>query len=504
MSLEYTPLQEIPSAVSRLRDSFHTRQLDLLEMRETLLKSLHQGVLEYTDIFKEALYEDFHRAPFETATQEINPVLAEIQYTLKNLKKWSKPEKGFGSPFLVFLPVSQYVEKIPLGTVLIISAFNYPILLSLSPVIGALAAGNCVVLKPSEITPRFSAALTKMLTERIPSAFLRVINGGVPETTVLLQQRFDKILYTGSGRVGKIVSIAAAKQLTPVVLELGGKSPAFLSKSLSSSNLKTAVKRILWGKFGNAGQVCTAVDYLLVERSLHQKVVELVKETAAVLFSDEQNFTHIANEANFKRLVGLLSSTKGNLLLGGVTDDQERYISPTVFDNVQWDDALMQDEIFGPILPILVYDTVTEVVDKITSTHDTPLAAYIYSNDDREISYFKQRVRSGSFFINDGVMHSINFNAPFGGVGTSGQGSYHGKYSYKTFSHERLVSKQRWFTEPLLDARYPPYTKAKEKNLTFLFLPFGKSAVAIQRIQYGALLAVLCTIVAIGLGIGLR
>lgn len=477
--LQYTQIKDIAPTVQKLRKSFHTRELDPIENRIYELGKLYDAINENSELLIAALQKDFHRARLETTVCEISPLLAEIRHIINNLGKWARPSSPASVPFVPFALTGKKIERIPLGTVLVISAYNYPVLLSISPIAGAIAGGNNVVFKPSELTPNLAQALTEVLPRYLSPTVLKIVNGGVEETTELLAQKFDKIMYTGSGRVGKIISVAAAKHLTPVVLELGGKSPAVISSSLSEKQLKITARRIAWGKFSNAGQVCVATDYLLVDAKIYDKFVQLLKTVIEEEFfpnlTAESDYSHIATETAYNRLVKLLSSTKGELVTGGVTDSSARFISPTVYQNVSWDDLLMEDEIFGPLLPVVKFDNLDKEIENIIEYHDTPLAAYIYSNDKKEINNFFKRVRSGSAFVNDATIQCVSLTTPFGGVGQSGQGGYHGLSSFKTFTHERPVFKQAFWSEPLFEGRYPPYTSINETLLTATFLPFGKN-----------------------------
>ncbi|GMM38462.1 hexadecenal dehydrogenase [Saccharomycopsis crataegensis] len=486
--LKYTDISSIPNIVSSLNQSFHTRALDSIDLRIKILTDLYNAIRSHSEELCEALYKDFHRSKFETATHEISPTLAELQHVISNIKKWAKPKSGPYAPALPFLTMGKKLERIPLGVVLIISAFNYPLFLSISPVVGAIAAGNCVVFKPSEITPHFSTVLTKLLESTVSPDYLRVVNGAIPETTSLLEQKFDKILYTGSGRVGKIVSQAAARHLTPVVLELGGKSPAIISKSLSNSELKIAIKRIIWAKFANAGQICVTVDYLLIDEVVYDEAIKCIQETVKEFFSkldsSSEGYTHIASQRGYDRLVSLMGSTKGDILVGGVTDETKRFIYPTIYTGITWDDSLMEDEIFGPLLPIIKFSDINHTISDIISNHDTPLAAYIFSQDSSEINLMQTRVRSGGLFINDCMIHVGNIAAPFGGIGKSGHGTYHGESSFKTFSHERMVLRNQYWSEKLYESRYPPYKNTNKKLLSFVFLPIEDLETK-RNIKYG-------------------
>lgn len=416
-----------------------------------------------------ALKADFNRPTFETLATEYTAVLGELSYFISNINSLIK-EGPRGRIPSAFSTVNIEIEKIPLGTILVVSPFNYPLLLSLSPLIGAFAAGNNVVLKlPGDQLPNFTNVLQKMIENVFDKKHVFVVSGGVPESTELFNDvKFDKIIFTGSTKVGKIVQEAAAKTLTPVILELGGKSPVFVTKSVSS--LDTLVKRLLWGKFTNSGQTCVAPDYVLVDEQVYEKFIEKLDLEFNKTYKDitpESDFAHLVNAAAFNRLTGYLKNTKGKVLLGGSVSEKSNFIQPTVITNVDWDDALMSDEIFGPILPIIKYKSLEDTISKVISEHDTPLSMYILGNDKKEIEMIK-RIRSGSIAINEFLMTAGCHATPFGGVGTSGNGNYHSKWSIDSFTHQRTIMKQPIWAESLLSNRYYPYTDSKFFMISFI------------------------------------
>ncbi|ODV58969.1 hexadecenal dehydrogenase, partial [Ascoidea rubescens DSM 1968] len=473
--LPYTSIDEIPTIVQESHQFYHSRRLDDIEYRLDQLRQIYFAIEDNIELFKQALIKDFNRPAFETNLLEYTTLLNDLNYIINNLKKWDKPEYISKSPFFLFSSTKEvYIQSISLGVVLIISSFNYPLLLTLQPIIGAIAAGNCVIAKPSELTSHFTSILIKKLNERVDQNVLKFVNGSVEEVTTLLNQPFDKILYTGSKTVGRIVAEKASKNLTPVILELGGKSPAIITNNINlKKNLKTILKRILWGKFTNGGQTCIAVDYLLVPSEIYDIVttgfIKLIIEDEFFpdLTSSDENFAHIINQKNFDRLMNLLNNSNGQLVTGGHYDSKTNFIEPTVLKNVKWDDITMSDEIFGPILPIVKYDNLVEACDKIIQYHDTPLSAYIFSDDKNEVEYFFKRIRSGSGIVNDVLVQPAVINAPFGGIGQSGYGNYHGKYSFDSFVHKRTMVKQPFWNEFLLKCRYPPFST---KNYNFLSL----------------------------------
>ncbi|KAK6462116.1 putative fatty aldehyde dehydrogenase [Scheffersomyces coipomensis] len=482
--LEYTPLDQIPIGVQKLKDAFHTTQkTHSVQYRLNQLRNVYFKIKDNIDEICETLELDFYRSASETKNLEIVIGLNELVHTMSSLHKWVKPEP------VTDLPVSLqtnpiYIEKIPLGVVLIISPFNYPFLLSLSAIIGALAAGNVVVFKPSELTPNFAKLFTRLLSESLDEDIFFTINGGIDETTKALEQKYDKIMYTGNNFVGRIIAKKAAETLTPVILELGGKSPAFVLNDVKDSDIPVIARRIIWGRFTNGGQTCVAVDYVLVHESIHKKLVEEIKRIIDEEFyaefktldnSDDSStitpsYTHVIHDRAFKNLSNIITTTKGDIITGGEVNSTTRFISPTVIDNVSWDDSSMKGEIFGPILPIIKYSNLSTALDDlISSGHDTPLAQYIFTsgktsrNSNPQVNQVVTKIRSGATMINDVVLHVGLVNAPFGGVGNSGYGSYHGIYSFRAFTHERTTFEQKLWNDTALKARYPPYNDKKNK-----------------------------------------
>ncbi|KAF9960571.1 aldehyde dehydrogenase 3, member A2 [Modicella reniformis] len=360
-----------------------------------------------------------------------------------------------------------HIRKDPLGVVLIIGAWNYPLNLLLAPAVGAIAAGNTVVLKPSEIAPNTAMVLSSLLPTYLDQRAYRIINGAVDETSLLLEQKFDHIFFTGSGSVGKIIMGAAAKQLTPVTLELGGKSPAFVARDV---DIAIAARRLIWGKFFNCGQTCIAPDYIIIERGIEDKFVEACKTSLQEFYGTNpqasQSYGRIVNKNHHQRLRALLDQTKGKVVHGGELDEEDRYISPTLVMGVDKDDKLMEGEIFGPILPFMVVDRMVEGVNYVNSV-DQPLALYVFSKNKKLIDYILDHTRSGGVVVNDALVHFIASNLPFGGTGPSGIGNYHGKRSFDVFSHERSAIIKTMGMEKLLDLRYPPYSEKKTRWLDF-------------------------------------
>lgn len=432
--------------------SQHTKSL---HFRKEQLRKLKQLIQEHEALLYEAIYKDFKKSEFETYGTELSFLYKDIDYYLKNLDALAKPQSIATN--WVNLPAKSSIVYEPLGNTLVIGAWNYPYQLSLAPAIAAIAAGNTCIIKPSELPENTMKAMAKVINENFDPAYLFVAEGGVEETTELLTLRFDKIFFTGSPRVGKIVYKAAAEHLTPVTLELGGKSPAIITPE---ADLETAAKRIVWGKFINAGQTCVAPDYLYVHEEVKQKFIVLLKEELKkrAYAPQAEHYCQIINDRNFERLQKMIDPQK--VVYGGETDPENRYIAPTLMDQVTWEDAVMQEEIFGPILPILGYTRLEETLSLIRH-EEKPLSAYLFSNSSEEQKLFTEQLSFGGGCINDTLMHLSNDRLPFGGVGNSGIGNYHGKYGFEAFSHAKALLKKPNYLEPEL--KYPPYTDFKKK-----------------------------------------
>lgn len=472
--LEYTDIDDISKGVERLRFAFHNKgKTHSIQYRLNQLRNVYFAVKDNINHLCEALEKDFHRPPSETKALEVSVGLAELVKIMANLHKWAQPLTVTDLP-LSFKGTPIYVERIPLGVVLVISPYNYPFFLSFSAVVGALAAGNAVVLKQSEATPHFSQLFSEILSNALDDDIFFPVNGAVTETTALLDQKFDKIMYTGNNTVGKIVAKKAAETLTPVILELGGKSPAFVLDDLNDSDIQTVAQRIAWGSFCNAGQTCVAVDYVLVHSSKKQKLVDALKKVVEEKFyhsidKNDANFAHMIHSRAYDGLMSKIKLTKGKIITGGSGDAASRYIAPTIIDNVSWDDLTMQSELFGPVLPILEYTDLDSAIDEARRQHDTPLALYIFTGGAQsrkknvKVDRIRAKIRSGGTIVNDVVMHVGVTSAPFGGIGQSGNGSYHGFNSFKAFTHERTVMEQKFFNEFALNSRYPPYKLKNDK-----------------------------------------
>ena len=432
---------------------FNSHATKDLDFRKVQLQKLKKVVKSNEKLLYDAIYQDFGKSEFETFGTEISFVYKDIDYYLKNLKSFAKPKSVLTN--IVNQMGSSKIVFEPLGNCLVIGAWNYPYQLTLTPVIAAIAAGNTCMIKPSELPENTMKAMAKLINENFDPQFLYVVEGGVEETTAILKLRFDKIFFTGSPRVGKIVYKAAAEHLTPVTLELGGKSPAFVTEK---ADLNIAARRIVWGKFINAGQTCVAPDYLYVAENIKAKFLKvLIEEIKKRNYTDNvDHYCKIINERNFDRLEKMIDREK--VVFGGETNREKRYISPTVLDHVTWEDAVMQEEIFGPILPILTYKNLETAMQTVVEG-EKPLSAYLFSNDAKEQELFTDKLSFGGGCINDTLMHLSNDRLPFGGVGNSGIGHYHGKFGFEAFSHQKAILKKSNYLEPEL--KYPPYSDAK-------------------------------------------
>lgn len=428
---------------------FKSGQTKNYEFRKRSLKQLRQAIKKNEGKITEALHKDLNKSAFESYSTEIGILLNEISFVLKHLKSWMKP-KRVKTP-MTHVGSSSYIYPEPYGVTLIIAPWNFPFQLAITPLVGAIAAGNCAIIKPSEFTPHTSAVIKEIIAHNFGSEFISVIEGGIETNQALLKQPFDYIFFTGSPQVGKIVMKAASEHLTPVTLELGGKSPCIVHQD---AHLQLAAKRIAWGKFLNAGQTCIAPDYLYVHRDIHDEFLQIFKEEVANLYGKNvlanEDYSHIINEGHFNRLLALME--EGEIFFGGGVDESRNKIEPTVMTKVSWEDPVMQGEIFGPILPVLAYENLEEVYEGIDHS-PKPLALYLFTEDERVEEEVLATVRFGGGSINDTVYHFANPHLPFGGVGSSGLGAYHGEKSFEAFSHQKGVLKQT--TDFDIPVRYP-------------------------------------------------
>lgn len=437
---------QIREIVDAQKAYFRTNVTLPIEFRLEQLKKLEKLLHAHEQELYDAIYNDFGKSKHHTQLTETLPLFEELHLAIKNLKEWAKPRKV--STNLMNQPGKSYIVAEPLGTTLVIGAWNFPYNLSLTPVVGSMLAGNTTVLKPSELPAETSRVMAKIINENFDPAYLHVVEGGICETTALLNQRWDKIFFTGSPQVGKIVNQAAAPHLTNVTLELGGKNPAIFAKDAS---VGVSVKRMIWAKFINSGQLCLAPDYVLVHKSIKDEVLQcMVAEIEKHDYSVERgNFTRIINERNFDRVVDLIDPEK--VYYGGDSNREQRVIQPTIIHNISLDDPIMQEEIFGPVIAVLEFDTLDEAFDIVRSI-EKPLAGYLFSHDRETKDRFLAEIPFGSGAINDAVMQITNTNLPFGGVGNSGMGRYHGEYSLECFSHMKPVLEKYFDFE--LDFKY--------------------------------------------------
>lgn len=446
------------------RQFFKMQKTKDIKFRKQQLKKLSKAIKQYENDLLDALYKDLGKSKVEAYSTEIGFTLKSIKLARKELKNWTKTRQ-VDTPIYMF-PSKSYIMKEPYGTVLIIGPFNYPVQLLFEPLIGAIAAGNTVVLKPSELTPNVSSVIKTMIEATFEEQYISVIEGGIEETQSLINLPFDYIFFTGSDKVGKIVYEAASKNLVPVTLELGGKSPVIVDET---ANIKVASDRIAFGKFTNAGQTCVAPDYILVNKKVKQQLIEALKKSITEFYGhhveESPDFGRIVNEKHFNRLNDLLAIHQNDIIFGGTSNQENRYISPTLIDNLSLQSKIMDEEIFGPLLPIISYDDFNEAID-IVQSKPKPLSCYLFSEDENTTQRVLNELSFGGGAINDTLMHLANPNLPFGGVGMSGMGQYHGKYSFETFSHDKSYI----FKTTRLDTSviYPPY-KGKFKYIKTFF-----------------------------------
>lgn len=453
--MEAKPLVDAQRAYFMKGETFDVRfRLEALDKLKKAIKRHEQDLLE-------AIQTDLGKSAAEAYMCEVGLTLSEISHFQKHLKCWSRTRIKH-TPLTNFASKSMIIQE-PYGVVLIMSPWNYPVLLALEPLVGAIAAGNTVVLKPSAYSPATSAVMATMIEDTFAPEYISVVKGGRAENQSLLEQKFDYIFFTGGVQVGKLVMQKAAEHLTPITLELGGKSPCVIDHT---ANLRIAARRIVFGKWLNCGQTCIAPDYALVEESVHDEFVRLLIEEEKKMYGEDamqnKNYGKMINRKHFDRVFGLIEQSK--VVLGGKADEASLRIEPTILDHVTAEDAVMQEEIFGPILPVLTVKNTQEAYDFIQN-RPHPLALYLFTSDKKTEKLFQERVAFGGGCINDTIIHIATNNLPFGGVGNSGMGSYHGKKSFETFSHAKsVVKKYTWLDLPL---RYQPYMKWKDAMVRF-------------------------------------
>lgn len=457
LHLRNTIILMIPELLQSQKNFFKTGDIINVTYRKLVLQKLKTELIKRESDIIEALAKDFKKPAFETVLTETTVVLSDLDLMIKNINKWAKPKRV--RPSLLNFPSSDRLYSEPYGQTLIIAPWNYPYQLAITPMVAAIAAGNTVVLKPSELTPNTSALLNNIIKTVFKPEHVSVIEGGVDVSTILLAQRWDYIFFTGSVNVGKIVAKAAAEYLTPTTLELGGKNPCIIDET---ANIKLTAKRIVWGKFLNAGQTCIAPDYILIHHSKKEDFYKAMKTEIEKAYTSEpkasSDFCRIVNKKNFNRLAKMLDNE--NCIIGGQTDAETNYISPTLIDEPSLDSEVMKDEIFGPILPVLAYKNKQDI-ETIISKYEKPLSLYVFSTNTAKARKIIETFSFGGGCINDTVIHFANHRLPFGGVGNSGIGAYHGKLSFDTFSHKKaVVKKGNWLDLPL---RYAPYTGKLKK-----------------------------------------
>lgn len=441
--------------VEKQKKYFNSSKTLDINFRLDMLNKLKKIIIENNDLIENALYEDLHKSKTESYMTEIGMALSEINDAIKHLKKWSKVKKV--KTLLANFPAKSYIIKEPYGNVLIISPWNYPFLLSINPLISAIAAGNTAIIKPSEYSVNTSNVLFKIINENFDEEYLKVILGGIEETTELLKQKFDLIFFTGSPRVGKIVMSAASNNLTKVILELGGKSPVIVD---DTTNLKIAAKRIAFGKFLNAGQTCVAPDFLIVKKNAKKELIDYLLEEIEEI-SKTSEYCHIISKNAVDCLNSLIDDNK--VIYRGKISGKR--MEPVILDNVTFADKVMQEEIFGPILPIMEYsdeEDLVEVLKDYQNQTSYPLAFYIFSTNKKFIKEL-MKLRFGGGCINDTINHLASHELPFGGIGNSGMGNYHGEHGFLTFSHEKSILKKSLLID--VNLRYYPYTSKKNKTI---------------------------------------
>lgn len=445
-------MSSISDKVRQAREAFNSGKTRPLQFRIQQLEALQRMINENLKSISGALASDLRKNEWTSYYEEVVHVLEEIDTTIKELPVWAEDE-----PVAKTRQTQQddlYIHSEPLGVVLVIGAWNYPFNLTIQPMVGAIAAGNAVILKPSEVSGHMSDQLSTLVPQYLDQDLYPVVQGGVPETTELLKERFDHIMYTGSTAVGKIVMAAAAKHLTPVTLELGGKSPCYVDKDC---DLDVACRRIAWGKFMNSGQTCVAPDYILCDPSIQNQIVEKLKKSLKDFYGEDakqsRDYGRIINDRHFQRVRGLIDNQK--VAHGGTWDQSSRYIAPTILVDVDPQSPVMQEEIFGPVMPIVCVRSLEEAIQFINQ-REKPLALYVFSNNDKVIKKMIAETSSGGVTANDVIVHITVPTLPFGGVGNSGMGSYHGKKSFETFSHRRSCLVRSLLNEEAHKARYPP------------------------------------------------
>ncbi|KAL2263802.1 hypothetical protein VTK26DRAFT_5094 [Humicola hyalothermophila] len=464
-----TALDDIPKIAKAARGAFRTHKTKDLEWRKTQLRKLYWALEDYRPQLTAALKKDLHKADLEILMTEINWVQKDCMFMLDHLESFAKDEKLHSTAVpLTYTFMNFRCRKEPIGTALIIGPYNFPVQLLLSPMVGAIAAGCTAVLKPSELTPNCAVVIKELVEKRLDNAAFGVVNGSVPETNALMDEKWDKVFFTGSATVGKIIAKKAAETLTPVVLELGGKNPAFITKN---TNLALAARRLMWGKTLNAGQVCLSQNYILIDKELVPTFIEFLKAEYKTMFPNgakaSPDLARIVNQRHFLRLKAMLDNTKGKIVLGGEMDESELYIEPTVVLVDSVEDSMMQEESFGPIFSIYPVNSLDEALNVANLVHRTPLSLFAFGSK-AENNRILNEMTSGGATLNDSYFHAAINTVPFGGVGDSGWGAYRGKASFDAFTHFRTVAETPGWAEALLRVRYMPFDLAKLRQLSRL------------------------------------
>lgn len=445
--------QNVENMIAQQRQFYFSGATKNVAFRKEQLLKLKTTILKYEKEVLDALYLDLRKSEFEAYATEVGIVLDSISYMVKHIDEWMKPE-AVKTPIHLQMGKS-FIVREPFGVTLIIGPFNYPFQLVMEPLIGAIIGGNTAIVKPSETSVHTAVIVKKIIEETFDSSFVRVVEGEKEEVTALIHASFDYIFFTGSVAVGKVVARAAAERLTPIALELGGKSPAIVDQT---ANLEVAAKRLAWGKFTNTGQTCVAPDYLLVHKDVYEQFVKILKDTIRTFYGKNAlkspDYGRIINVRQFDRLQQILVEERDSITYGGRTDRDDLYIEPTVIEHVQWTSPSMQDELFGPILPIMMYDDLRIAIHQVRQL-PKPLAAYFFSEHEKAINYFLEELPFGGGCINDTVTHVGNTHLPFGGVGPSGVKAYHGKASFENFTHAKSILKKSAKLET--NVLFPPY-----------------------------------------------
>lgn len=445
--------QDVENMIAQQRQFYFLRATKDVDFRKEQLLKLKATILKYEKEILYALYVDLRKSEFEAYATELGIVLDSISYMVKHVEEWMKP-KAVKTPIHLQMGKS-FIVREPYGVTLIIGPFNYPFQLVMEPLIGAIIGGNTAIVKPSETSVHTAAIVKKIIEETFDSSFVRVVEGEKDEVTALIHASFDYIFFTGSVAVGKVVARAAAERLTPIALELGGKSPAIVDQT---ANLEVAAKRLAWGKFTNTGQTCVAPDYILVHKDVYKSFVKILKETIRLFYGrnalKSSDYGRIANARQFDRLQQILVEERDSITYGGRTDRDDLYIEPTIVERANWSSPSMQEELFGPILPIMMYDDLRIAIHQVRQL-PKPLAAYFFSEHEKAINYFLEELPFGGGCINDTITHVGNMHLPFGGVGPSGVKAYHGKASFENFTHAKSILKKSSKLET--NVLFPPY-----------------------------------------------